>query len=393
MPTTICCRRNDLGPAPARLFAVALIASLSAACAERAPSAAERIRPQADAVVVHRSEPGAGEMAALQRALADRPDDVDLAVTLATGALHRHAATGDARWLGMATGAIAAWRSESAPSPAIGRLRVRVLQAEHRFVAAGEQAETFLALQPADAELRLLAADAWRRAGRTDKARVHCLGLGLAGSDALARLCVADVLLAEGDAEGAFDAAAAVATDDLPDPELRAFALAVRAETAAAAGHTEAARAAWRHALAAQTRTVLAYELAYADLLLAVGDPGEVLDRLAHLPDADGVLLRRTLAAQASEDPRAAEWRATLADRFAAAEALGGDDRHLRERALFALLVERQPERALAYARRNWDIQKGPEDAALLNRAARAAGRPGAAAELHARRQDVERAR
>jgi hypothetical protein len=51
----------------------------------------------------------------------------------------------------------------------------------------------------------------------------------------------------------------------------------------------------------------------------------------------------------------------------------------LREQALHDLLIEEDADTALALAGENWTWQKGPEDAALLVQAARAAGRPDAA--------------
>jgi hypothetical protein len=68
-----------------------------------------------------------------------------------------------------------------------------------------------------------------------------------------------------------------------------------------------------------------------------------------------------------------------MAARFEAAR-LRGDTVHQREEARFALVVERDPARALRLAQQNWLIQREPADARILLEAAVAAGAPRAAA-------------
>src|SRR6185436_8637821 len=89
--------------------------------------------------------------------------------------------------------------------------------------------------------------------------------------------------------------------------------------------------------------------------------------------------LRLALAGEAAKDPRAADWKKQLRERFAAA-AQRGDRLHEQEAARWALELEHDPAKALAYAKSNYERQREARDAEMLLRAALAAKQPAAAA-------------
>ncbi len=111
---------------------------------------------------------------------------------------------------------------------------------------------------------------------------------------------------------------------------------------------------------------------AYADFLLQRQRAPEVLKLLAGWERSDVLLLRLALAGRVTQDPRAAEWLAQLRSRFADAEQRG-DRLHEQEAARWALQLEGDAAKALAYARSNYQKQKEPRDAEVLMRAALAA--------------------
>jgi hypothetical protein len=117
---------------------------------------------------------------------------------------------------------------------------------------------------------------------------------------------------------------------------------------------------------------------AYSDFLLQQQRPGEVVKLLADWERSDILLLRLALAGKAAGDSRAKNWADQLRERFDAA-ALRGDRLHEQEAARFELDVEGRPQKALAYASRNYTQQKEPRDAEILMRAAIAANSPKAA--------------
>jgi hypothetical protein len=114
----------------------------------------------------------------------------------------------------------------------------------------------------------------------------------------------------------------------------------------------------------------LSTRLALADVLLQQHAFGAVDDLLAAAPPADGVLLRRWLSATA-QGRAANDLQAQLAQRFGDSDQRG-ELLHAREAALFAL-ARGEHDRALRWARQNWQVQREPADLIVLVRAARAA--------------------
>jgi hypothetical protein len=102
------------------------------------------------------------------------------------------------------------------------------------------------------------------------------------------------------------------------------------------------------------------------------------MDLLATLPEAEPVVLRRALAAQALEAPQAAELRRQWQRVIAEQERLG-IPAHERDRALGELQLMQRPAQALVLASANWQKSREIEDARMLILAARAAGQERAA--------------
>jgi hypothetical protein len=67
--------------------------------------------------------------------------------------------------------------------------------------------------------------------------------------------------------------------------------------------------------------------------------------------------------------PEAKESEASLAARYAAAQ-LRGDTVHQQEEARFALVIQRNPQKALKLAQENWKVQLEPRDARIFLEAA-----------------------
>lgn len=308
-------------------------------------------------------------LAELRDRLARNPDDARTASLYATRALQHYTTTGDARFLGYAEGAIRPWKDDPAPPAPVWLVRGRILQTNHQFAAAAEDLDRMRQQHPDSVEATLLAADAWRRTGRIDKAGSRCAWLAMAGYSEFARYCVVDILLSLGNPQRAFAAARAGGGAGAAGQ----WKLAVIADAAAAAGDFSVAEKSYQKALAMPGAGVALY-VAYADLMLRDGRPREAIELLSGLPDADAVLLRRAIAAKELGLSAFETYRTRLLQRFAEARATGADRLHLREQAIFALHVEDDPSSALRLAQRNWMLQKGPEDAAVLLEAADAAG-------------------
>lgn len=395
MRSMTCCRRNTGSStrAPAAT-AAGVFLLLLAACGPADHMSSSRYVPTDDNAVLVADTRTIGELSeagALWRELAENPRDASLAARFTEDALRRYARTGDARLLGYAATALDPWSGNASPPRDIWLLRARLAQTHHEFRAAADDLAAFLKVYPGTTEALLLASDAARRAGDLATARRHCVGLQLAGHPTFARLCAADILLTLGKEDRALRIASNVSAVELSAtwPQARAWAEAVHGDAALASGDHAAARAAYQRALQASDDAPLSLRISYIDLLLAQGDY-EVADSLLRMqPDHDALLLRRAIAARRLGHPELGALQQELAQRFETATA-GDPNAQLRERALYELHVALRPQRALELAERNWRLQKGWEDAALLQSAANAAGDDAALRRLRAWRDQQQ---
>lgn len=359
-------------------------AGLLVALALAAPALGEPYRPASDDEVLtrlptRRTDPAARELAALREASRAAPRDAGRALALARAALAQAVALGDPRYLGQAQAALAPWWDEPAPPADLQVMRALIARQGQRFEAARADLEAVVVREPGHAEawsglaeLALLRAD-------TEAARRACDALAPRVGALESTTCRAAVDAHSGRADAAAQALRdALAADPQAAPALRLRALERLAQTEVQRGDPAAAEAAYEAALALGLDDV-GLRAAHADLLLDQGRPQEVLVQLRNGADADALLLRLALAAQAAASPLAARHAEDLAARFEAARRRG-DTSHRMDEARFELLLRQRPAVALALAREHYATQRGLADARLLLQAALAAREPAAAA-------------
>jgi hypothetical protein len=143
------------------------------------------------------------------------------------------------------------------------------------------------------------------------------------------------------------------------------------AEMAARAGMATDSQGHFRDALAldAQDNYLLG---AYADFLLDIGQPQDVVALLQDKTRADPLLLRYALALKAQHSKELPPQVEQLRDRFEASR-LRGDRVHVREEARFTLHLLNGPQGALKLAQENWRLQREPADVRILLESAVAA--------------------
>lgn len=376
-------------PMPRRLAALtaALLPALLAGGVVAAP-----YRPQDDAQVIERvparvADPRARELAALRAAWQREPRNRELAVTLARRWFDEALARGDPRYVGHAQAALAPWWAEAAPPPDVRVQRARLLQYGHRFDEALADLRAVVATDPTDAEAWASIAGILMVRADYAGARRACDAVTPLTTALLATGCRAYADAPGGDADAAARtlAGALAAAPQDTDRAARLWALTRLAEIEELRGADREAEAAYRAALALGEPDVY-LGAAYADFLLDRGRAGDALALLTGArPDAreaaraDVLLLRLALAARATGDARAAPWTRELGARFDAARARG-DTTHEKEESRYALVLQRDPARALALARSNYAVQREVADARVLLDAALAARDRGAAA-------------
>ena len=383
-PSSLPCRR--------RLHLACLAWLAAAAWASTPAQAAPLLQPSRDEEIVERLPLRLADAAAARaerqqrRLLLANPQQLPLALAQARAAIERSRRFGDPRELGQAQAALAPWWAQPAPPPPVQLLRAIILQSQHAFELALADLNALRAAGP-QLPLGLLAQAELTRAsllqvqGRWTEAEQACEALAGPAFAALgeavkrpADVCVAELMSLRGAEPQAEQRLQRLAREAAGSPDAAWVAL-VRAERAARRGEAGAG-ALFRAALAGRDD---AYTLAaYADWLLAQGQPRQVLPLLEGRADADALLLRLAIAWRQLGDPRAEAASQQLAERFASA-LRRGDASHAREQALHALHLKQDAAGALALAQRNWQAQKEPADALLLVQAARAAGRPEAA--------------
>lgn len=347
-----------------------------ASCAWAAP-----FTPRSDAEVVERlpaaSDPALRTVESLRRQLAARPADGALRLDVAQRYFDLAMAQGDPRFVGYASAVIAPLAPAADREPRYWLLKGLLAQYGHDFEGALQSLERASTLAPQDPQ-----PVAWRAAirmvqARYDDAARECERLAAIADALYAQGCSAYVRASRGGLAEAYSSLASALAAGTPAPGLALWQHTRLAEMAARLQRWDDAERHYRAALALgiTDQFLLA---SYADFLLARQRPAEVLQLLAGWERSDVLLLRLALAGQTTKDDRATDWKRQLRERFEDA-ARRGDRLHEQEAARWALDLENDPARALAFARSNYEKQREPRDAEILLRAAAAAKQPAAA--------------
>jgi predicted Zn-dependent protease len=328
--------------------------------------------------VPKRSDPQQQRLLVLKAQLKADPRDVGVAAALAQAYIAAGRRDADPRFYGYAQAALAPWWQAATVPGEIRLLRATLRQATHQFGPAMDDLQALVREQPENAQAWLTLATVQSVTGDYRAAQESCSRLSGLAPAAVMSACLANPYAATGRAAEAAGMLKAHEHAAIGDPATRAWLAGMQGELAARMGDYQAAQRYYR--LALDTDPGDSYVLgAYADMLLDQGRHREVADLLKAHDRIDALLLRRALALQALGSDRDALGRAVaeLDARFAAA-ARRGDAVHEREQARYLLHLKRDPVRALALARHNWQVQKEVPDARILLEAAAAAQQAGA---------------
>jgi tetratricopeptide (TPR) repeat protein len=361
--------------------AAAALGSAVAIVLTATPAAAAPFIPADDGLVLESglptADPRVRQMRILASALQRRPEDLELAMRLASRQLAMGVAEADPRFVGYARGTLARWWQDDRAAPSLRVLRARILQAQHDFAPAAVDLHAALRAAPGAVQALLVLESVDEVTGDLAEAKDSCAKLAALRPGLAARACAASTGSLTGESEKSYTALKdALAREPTAAADLRRWALTILGEIAIRRGDP-AAEQYLRQALALDARDIYALTV-YADYLLDQRRPAEVLPLMRGFERVDALYLRLVLAAQATADVQFPAYRDDIAARFAAARRQG-DTLHLRDASRFALEVERDPVRALDFARRNWSVHKTPYDARALLAAAIACRDPAAA--------------
>lgn len=335
----------------------------------------------------------------LRNALAARPDDPALALKVAQRYLDQAHESGDPRYAGLALAALRAWTDTAVMPDDLLLMRATLQQYLHEFDAAVADLRLLLARPGSErnSQAWLTLATVLRVQGRYADSDAACREVGQAGGALYATACLAENAALRGEVGAARRSFEALLADPRLPPGTRGWLTTSLAELEERDGRVAAADAAYRAVLRLGRDTYAA--IAYADFLIAQRRPQEALKVLKDEARTDTVVLRLAIAGTLAKTAEGERDVAEMRERIALAnERPEARIFHGREQAMFALVVERAPERALALARGDVARQREPLDLLVFAEAARASGqrdaidearRLKAAIGLHDRRIDA----
>jgi hypothetical protein len=275
---------------------------------------------------------------ALQAELASDPKNLELAMALARAAIEVGRNSADPRYYGQAEAALAPWWNDAQAPTGVKLLRATIRQAFHQFDAALADLDAVVAAEPGNAQARFSRAFIHLTLGAPAKANDDCAALAGPQLKLIAALCTARADALSGKGEDAAKALILVLAEERrTNIAMKKFALTVLADIKTGLGDWATTTRYYQQVIAAGSADV-ATVAAYADILLALNKPKDVLDLLEDQGSADIVVLRQAIAAKRLGDPRLAQWQAILADRFAANQS-SGNSVHQREEARYLLEV------------------------------------------------------
>ncbi|MEE8297681.1 MAG: hypothetical protein V3R26_07620 [Hyphomicrobium sp.] len=339
-------------------------------------TSAAPFRPTDDSIVLARL-PVSGDRSL--RLLRERwkadPGNADTAVALARRYMRLERAEGDPRYLGYAQAVLRPWWTDKKADASIAVTRAQLLARRHAFDRALADLDGVLMARPHHPQALLSRAFILQSQGKFKEAHASCQKLQRRVRSLLSATCLARMESLSGKS-GRADRRLTHALSRYPsnNPAVRLWALTNLAEIAWRRGSLSRAEGLFREALSLDRRDAYLRD-AYADLLLDLKRPAEVLRLFENDARADGHLLRLALAARALNDTKAAQHIKNLASRFAG-NRRRGEALHLREEARFELSLRHRPARALELALENWRTQREPADARLVLETALAAGQP-----------------
>jgi tetratricopeptide (TPR) repeat protein len=353
---------------------------------------AEVVLPKSDNEVIETLPAVVGSRAEerkLRRQWAANPRDPVLAAALARRYLEQAREQGEPRFAGRALAALQAWTDPDQTPDDVLLMLSTVQQYLHDFDGSAQNLERLVKRQPRQAQAWLTLATIRRVQGRYAESDKGCRALAAIPTAALyAQACEAE----NQGLRGEFVKARESLRRLLATPQLQAgtqtWLLTTLAETEARAGKAVDAERSYQAALRLQPDDYTS--MSFVDFLMERGRDADALAVLKRMARTDAVVLRlamagtRLKAANATRDAQEMRDRVAQANLRPQAQTL-----HAREQAMFALVVENQPERALDLARSNVMLQREPIDVLLLAQTARAAGRPEAVREAELLRNDM----
>jgi hypothetical protein len=302
---------------------------------------------------------------------------VDVAIPLAQFYIQQSRLTGDLRFLGYAEAVLGGWVKQTHPNPDVLVLQATLQQSRHDFAASLATLDRALTIRPRSPQALLIRATVLRVLGRYLEAGAACEHFSELVDPRLGALCREGLRGLNGHLQPAYAALTQISPQGWLNSE-KSWLYSELGEMAVRLGRNGEAKR-WFEEDLTLVPTDFYVRAAYADLLLSEDRAADALQLLRGQESFEPLLLRIAIAQRRLNDSGLAQSRSRLCAAFDA-ERQRGEAVHQRERARYLLEVEDEPEQSLEAALQNWTVQREPDDALVLMRAAKAAGKARAAA-------------
>ncbi len=336
----------------------------------------------------------------LRAQLASQPRNATLALAVAKRYLAQAHELGDPRFAGLAMAAIQGWPDDATAPDDVLMMKATLQQYLHEFDASVATLKVLLArpgYTSGRAQAWLTLATVRRVQGRYAESDEGCRQVMQSGAELHAKACLAENAALQGRTVAARASLEALLASPALSVATQTWLRTTLAELEQRDGRASRADADFQSVLRVDRD---AYTLiSYADFLI---DQQRFAEAVAILKDetrSDAVVLRLAIAGARGQLPNAVRDAKEMRDRIALAnERPDAKVLHGREQSMFALWVERQPQKALELALGNVAQQREAIDLLVLAQAARAVGaaqpiadakRLVAAIGLHDRRVDA----
>ena len=344
-----------------------LLLNIASASEPRTPDNAEEILETLPVLSVKDSS----LLKSLRQQLHASPKDISLATQLATLYINAARSNSDARYYGYAQAVLKPWWKNKKPPPKVLFLRATIQQHHHQYTQAMSDLKRLLKYQPRHAQAWLTLSTIQLVKGDYVSARAGCSALARTASAWLSSLCHSQIWSLTGSAERAYKLQQVLALQVRSNPKLLKWVLGLSAEIALRLGNKTQAEKHFNAALKLPVRDAYLLRV-FSDYLLAENRPAKVLEILKNETQDDALLLRLALAAkQVKHFSLQTRYQNLLQSRYKAAR-LRGSKLHERDEALYLLEFSGDKKKALKLALNNWGIQREPDDALILLRAAKA---------------------
>jgi tetratricopeptide (TPR) repeat protein len=316
----------------------------------------------------------------LKRLYANSPENPVIATKLAMTYVQMARNQSDPSYYALAREAIKPWQRQpnipglatKEPPVAIRLIRATLAQHDHHYADARDDLLKLIKQQPYNTQAWITLSIIHLVQGDYKKAEVSCSALARIASKGLASLCYSQLYSLTGSAKKAYRMQQKLLMNiSNKQTEERLWIIGLMAETAMRRGNDQQAEKHFQQGMKIKPNDIYILRT-YSDFLLDKQRYKDVIPLLAPFLDNDQLLLRFVIANKRSKN-KITQWLTVLKQRFANT-LLKNNHIHGRDEALFLLEFNDDKtdnkKRALQLAEKNWDVQKEPDDALILLRAA-----------------------